>query len=96
MNSLPPELNHFASLLDALPQPDRALFHYCLCLLMVEAGKMTLTEIIPGDSAPLCVFETVVGEQFSIPKPALTATLEEQLKAMIREVLAEEGPDMFA
>ncbi len=95
MNSLPSEFSHFAALLDALPQPDRELFHYCLCLLMVEGGKMTLIETIPGDSAPLCVFETIVGEQFSIPKPVLTPTLEEQLKAMIREVLAEEGPDVF-
>lgn len=94
MNQLPTEYQHFAALLDTLPQVDRVLFHYCLCLLMVEANKMVLLETIPGDTAPLCIFETIAGERFSIPKPSLTPLLEEALKKMIYEVLAEECPNV--
>ncbi len=32
MDELPPELEGFASLLDAQPQPTREAFQYCLCL----------------------------------------------------------------
>jgi hypothetical protein len=44
MTTLPPQLDAFASILDAQPAPVREAFQYCLCLLMVEAGKMRLVE----------------------------------------------------
>jgi hypothetical protein len=58
----PPDLTAFASLLDAQPAPVRDAFNHCLCLLMVEAGKMRLVETQPGESGEVCVFETVSRE----------------------------------
>ncbi len=48
-NDLPPDLSAFAQLLDAQPEPVRSAFHYCLALLMVEAGKARLIETRPGE-----------------------------------------------
>jgi hypothetical protein len=55
MTTLPPELAAFSYLLDAQPAPVRDAFHYCLCLLMVEAGKMRLVEKVPGEHGRVCV-----------------------------------------
>jgi hypothetical protein len=51
MSTLPPELDAFASILDAQPETARGAFQYCLCLLMVEAGKMRLVEKVPSKGA---------------------------------------------
>ena len=66
MAHLPPELAHLAAFLDAQPGPVQVAFQYCLCLIMVEAGKMELIETIPGESGTLCTFRTVAGDVFSI------------------------------
>jgi hypothetical protein len=34
------------------PEPVRAAFHYCLALMMVEAGKARLIETLPGLATP--------------------------------------------
>ncbi len=73
MADLPPELAAFASLLDAQPAPVRAMFNYCLALLMVEAGKARLVETVPGESGPVYAFESSAGEQFSLARPVMTA-----------------------
>ena len=52
MPTLPPELAAFSYLLDTQPAPVRDAFHYCLCLLMVEACKMRLVEKVPGEPVP--------------------------------------------
>jgi len=44
-------------------------FRYCLALAMVEAGKARLVEQVPGEAGAVCTFETVAGEQFSLPAP---------------------------
>ena len=49
-DELSPDLTAFAQLLDAQPELARQAFHYCLALLMVEAGKATLIETRPGDA----------------------------------------------
>jgi hypothetical protein len=34
------------------PEPVRQAFHYCLALMMVEAGKARLIETLPGLATP--------------------------------------------
>ena len=38
-------------------------FNYCLCLLMVQAGKMRLEKKVPGETGRVCVFETLACER---------------------------------
>ena len=56
MTELPPELAAFAPLLASQPTPVREAFQYCLCLMMVENGKMHQIEILPGESTPVVRF----------------------------------------
>ncbi len=91
MTDLPPDLAAFASLLDAQPEPARAAFAYCLALAMVLDGKARLVETRPGDSSPVCVFETVAGDTFSIARPRITKEQEAALIDTIRDILEEEG-----
>jgi len=79
MPTLPPELAAFSYLLDAQPAPVRDAFHYCLCLLMVEASEMRLVEKVPGENGEICVFETVVRSKFSVTKPVLSRDQEAAL-----------------
>jgi hypothetical protein len=91
MTDLPPELAAFSYLLDTQPAPMRDAFHYCLCLLMVEAGKMRLVEKVPGQKGEICVFETVARVKFSVTKPALSRDQEAALIDVLREILKDEG-----
>ena len=93
MTELPSEFEAFASLLDAQPQPAREAFHYCLCLMMVEAGKMRLIDTVPGESGPICTFATAAGEGFSVTKPQLSEAEEAVLIERLRSILDEEWPD---
>jgi len=80
----------FAPMLDAQPEPVRAMIHYCLALAMVEAGKARLVETVPGDNGPVLIFESSAGEQFSLARPTMTAEQEATVKEMLREILDEE------
>jgi hypothetical protein len=91
MIDLPPELEGLASLLGAQPQPVREAFEYCLCLMMVEAGKMRLVDTIPGEVSPICIFESTVGEPFSVARPPMSQKEEAGVIAMLREILKDEG-----
>ncbi|HET6443393.1 MAG TPA: hypothetical protein VFI27_02345 [candidate division Zixibacteria bacterium] len=91
MTDLPPELEGFASLLEAQPQPVREVFQYCLCLMMVEAGKMRLVDTVPGEASPISVFESAAGESFSVARPPMSQEEEAEVKAMLREILKDEG-----
>ena len=93
INSLPPEFEMLSMLIDGQAPPIREAFHYCLCLMMVETGKMKLIGTIPGDSNQLCLFETAVGEQFSIPRPALSPGEEASLMEALREILDDEDSE---
>jgi hypothetical protein len=68
----PPDLAAFLSLLDAQPAPMWYTFNYCLCRLMVEAGKLRLVETVPGERGEVCTFETVVGDRFSVARPVMS------------------------
>jgi hypothetical protein len=66
-------------------------FHYCLCLLMVEAGVMRLVEKGPGENGEICLFETVARVKFSVTRPALSRDQEAALVDVLREILKDEG-----
>ena len=89
MSTLPPELAGFSYLLDAQPAPVRDAFHYCLCVLMVEAGKMRLVEKVPGENGIVCVFETTAHDRFSVTRPAISREQELALIDVLREMLED-------
>lgn len=91
MNDLPPEITQLATFLDAQPVHIQSIFQYCLCLMMVEAGKVRLVETVPGESGAICTFETVAGDIFSLPKPTLSQEQEAALINRLRVILDEEG-----
>jgi hypothetical protein len=91
MIDLPPDLEGFASFLDAQPSPVREAFQYCLCLMMVEAGKMRLVETLPGETASIAVFESAAVERFSVARPSITEQQEAELVGVLRELLADDG-----
>jgi hypothetical protein len=91
MAQLPPALAGFASLLNAQPQPVREIFQYCLCLMLVEAGKMRLLDTVSGEAAPICIFASVAGETFSVPRPPMSQEQEAEVLALLREIPDDEG-----
>ena len=91
MTDLPPELEGFASLLEAQPQPVREVFQYCLCLMMVEAGKMRLVDTVPGEASPISVFESAAGESFSVARPPMSQEEEAEVITVLRDILNDEG-----
>lgn len=90
MEDLPPELQGFSALLDAQPGPVREAFHYCLCLMMAEAGVMRLVETFPSDAGTICHFETTAGEQVVVTRPPLSREQEGEILVMLREILDED------
>lgn len=49
MADLPPEFEAIAFLVESQPAEVRSAFNYCLGVMMVEACKMSLVEIHPGE-----------------------------------------------
>jgi hypothetical protein len=98
-DGLPPELDFFLSILDAQPAHVRDCFNYCLCLLMVEAGKMHLVEKVPGEpvladgpgNGMVCVFATTSGDHFSVVEPKMSKESKAALIDVLREILEDEG-----
>ena len=93
MPNLPPDFSAIASLLDAQPEPVRAMYHYCLALAMVEAGRARLLGQEPGEAGAVCTFETATGEQISLARPAMTEEMEAEVREMLREILDDEPLD---
>jgi len=91
VDDLPAELSAFAALLNAQPSPVREMFQYCLCLMMVEVGKMRLVRTLPSEDATLCIFKTIAGESFTIPHPAISNEQEAAIIEMLREIILDEG-----
>ncbi len=91
MPHVPQDFSAVASLLDAQPEPVRAMFHYCLAMAMVEAGRARLIGQEPGETGAVCTFETATGEQISLARPAMTEEMEAEVREMLREILDEGG-----
>jgi hypothetical protein len=69
----------------------RDTFSYCLALAMVEAGKARLVETRPGEAGKICVFESSVGERFSVVVPKMNKESKAALIDTLREMLEDEG-----
>jgi hypothetical protein len=91
MTHLSPELAAFSDLLDAQPAHVQDCFNYCLCFLMVQAGKMRLVEKVPGENRTLCVFATTSGDHFSVVEPKMSKESKAALIDVLREILKEGG-----
>ena len=70
MDTLPPEYEALYSYLETQPAVVRDIFLYCLCVMMVEAGKMKLVETVPGDEGTICVFQSSTGQKEFITRCA--------------------------
>jgi hypothetical protein len=73
------------------PAVTQAAFNYCLCQLVVEAGRMRLVAKTSGDGGPLCHFHSADGEVFLVPEPALAAAQLTHLKTSLCQIWLEEG-----
>ena len=91
MTALPPELAAFSDLLDAQPAPVRDVFTYCLCLLMVESGKMRLVGKVRSENEVACVFATARGDHFGVVEPKISEATKVALIDVLREILREES-----
>ena len=89
--ALSPEPVHLSSLLDAQPGLTQSLVQYCLALAVVEAGKAKLVSVTPGDTGPVCTFETVTGQRVNLAKPPLSDEQVTVVKQMFLWILAEKG-----
>jgi hypothetical protein len=89
---LPPELDAFASYLDAQLPNVRELFHYALAMLMIEDAKAKIVEThTTDDRRQRMLIQTIAGDSFSIAKPLVEHALLEQMMKIAREVVAEDG-----
>jgi len=58
---------------------------------LAEAGKALLVGQESGEAGAVCTFETVIGERFSLARPAMTEEMQAEVREMLREILDEEG-----
>jgi hypothetical protein len=82
------DFSGLGSLIDAQPEPVRAMFQYCLAFAMVELGRGRLVGTVPGESGPICTFETLTGEQFSLARPTMSERQEKRVIRELRRILA--------
>ena len=87
----PPELEGFTEFLDAQPAGLQNIYQYCLCLIMVEAGKIELVETLAGEEGAICVFRSGTGLEFDVVKPKIYESDEELLVETLRKMLKDEG-----
>jgi hypothetical protein len=83
------DFSGLACLLDAQPEPIRAMFQYCLTLAMVELGRGRLVGTFPGDDGPICTFMTATGEHFSLARPPMSEEQETKVIEELRRILKD-------
>jgi hypothetical protein len=87
-NSNAIDFSGLGSLIDAQPEPVRGMFNYCLAFAMVELGRGRLVGTTPGEAGPICTFETITGEHFSIARPPMSEQQEKRVIRELRRILA--------
>lgn len=87
MTTLPPELAAFSTLLDRQPAPLRDAFGYCLAIAMVRSRFARLVETTRGETGPMCTFETITGERFSLTRPPMSKKMEAEVMEAARQLL---------
>jgi hypothetical protein len=90
MADLPPEFEAIAFLVESQPAEVRSAFNYCLGVMMVEACKMSLVEILPGESNPVHVFQTAFGETYSVEGTPMSDEVEAEMIRELRTIIEEE------
>jgi hypothetical protein len=55
------------------------------------AGVRQAHLVESGETSPMCVFETIAGDTFSVARPLISREQEASLVAELREILEEEG-----
>lgn len=83
------DFSALACLLDAQPEPIRAMFQYCLALAMVELGRGHLVGTFPGENGPICTFMTATGEHFSLARPTMSEEQETRVIEELRKILRD-------
>jgi len=89
-SDLPPELQAFASLLDAQPSEVQSAFQFLLATAMHEAGKVELLNVAEVDGRWHYTFSGA-GEVFSVVRPEMGKDVERQVRQEVRQILVEEG-----
>jgi len=87
---VPPELQAFASLLDAQPSDLQEAFQFLLATAMHEAGKFQLVSVAELDGRWHYTFSGA-GEVFSVVRPEMSKEMERRVPGELREILKEEG-----
>ena len=88
--NLPPNLQLFASLLDAQPPGVQEAFQFLLATAMHEAGKFELLNVAEVDGCWHYTFSGA-GEVFSVVRPEMSKEMERKVREVVREILREEG-----
>ncbi len=88
--SLPPELQAIAQLMDEQPEDVRELFQYALTMLMIEDGKAKIVETHHVDNLEYLTVETSAGDVFEIIKPQVREDLLGKMRALAREILEQD------
>jgi len=91
VSALPPNLQSFASLLDAQPLGVQEGFQFLLATAMHEAGKFELLNVAEVDGRWCYTFRSTAGDVFSVVRPEMDKETERQVRQMVREILAEAG-----
>jgi len=89
-DNLPPNLQSFASLLDAQPPDVQEPFQFLLATAMHEAGKFELLNVAEVDGRWHYTFSGA-GKVFSVVRPAMDKETEKRVREEVRQILAEEG-----
>jgi len=87
---LRPELQAFASLLDAEPPKVQEAFQFLLATAMQEAGKFELLNVAEADGRWHYTFSGG-GEVFSVVRPEMDKQTERWVREAVRQILREEG-----
>jgi hypothetical protein len=89
MNPLSPELEPFVRFLDGLPNLDKAVFLYRLCVMLGWAGKMELTDVVEREDFVLVSFERPAGFRFHAPKLYLDRETQLEILKRLKPMLDE-------
>jgi len=71
-NDLPPELQAFASLLDAECPDVQEAVQFLLATAMHEAGKFQLLSVVEVNDRWHCTFKSSAGQIFSVVRPQMS------------------------
>ena len=93
-NDLLPELQAFASLLDAQSPEVQEAFQFLLATAMHKAGRFELLNVAEVEGRWHYTFSGA-GEVFSVVRPEMSKEMERQAREMVREIFVEQEQTSF-